>query len=136
MRPSLALLREILYGIRRMPRAVLLVDDSPLARAATSKRLHERGVTVTAVGSTAEARAVDARSFAVAVLDLELGDGVGTDVAATLRDAAPAIPIVFLTGGGPPPLVDEASRFGPVFSKTAGVEDAIDWVVARVAPAA
>src|SRR4051812_44169622 len=105
-----------------MPPCVLFVDDSPLARVSASRMLGERGLRVTALGSHSETLAVDAQSFAAALLDLELGDGLGTDVAARLRLAAPALPIAFLTAGGPPPVLDEARRLGPVFSKTGDVE--------------
>jgi CheY-like chemotaxis protein len=111
---------------------VLFVDDSPLVRAATSRLLGARGLRVTALSSSAEAEDVDARSFRAALLDLELGDGLGTHVAARLRSAAPALPIAFLTGGGAPPALDEARRLGPVFSKTGDFEAAIEWVLAAV----
>jgi CheY-like chemotaxis protein len=117
-----------------MSAAVLFVDDSPLARAATSRLLGERGVRVLALGSRGEALGVDALSFRAALLDLELPDGLGTEVAAQLRDDAPAIPIAFLTGGGPPSIVDAARLLGPVFSKTADIEAAVAWVVAAVFP--
>lgn len=114
-------------------RAVLFVDDSPLARAAMKRLLGERGVVVTALGSLREARATNARTFTAALLDLELDDGLGTEVAAELHRASPDLPIAFLTGGGPAAVVEEARRVGPVFSKTAEVEAAVAWVVATLA---
>jgi CheY-like chemotaxis protein len=111
----------------RLP--ILLVDDSPLVRAATLRRLVGQGLHVTALGSSAEAEAVDPTGFAAALLDIDLGDGFGPDVAAHLRRASPSIPIAFLTGGGPPSIVDAAKAFGPVFCKTAGVDDAIGWLL-------
>ena len=117
---------------------VLFVDDSAFARAATARMLGERGLLVTALCSCEEAEAVDPHGFAVALLDLELGDGFGTEVAQRLRRAAPALPIAFLTAGGPPVVLDEARRIGPVFSKLGDVEAAVAWVVAAasgVAPA-
>lgn len=117
-----------------MPRDLLLVDDSPLARVATARLLGEHGITVTALSSRAEAQGVDAHTFAAALLDLELDDGLGTDVAAALRERAPMLPIAFLTGGGPPPIIDAARRVGPVFSKTADVDAAVEWVLAALAP--
>ncbi|APR77100.1 Hypothetical protein A7982_02447 [Minicystis rosea] len=104
----------------------------PLARAATAKLLGEHGLRVTVLSSSRETLDVDARSFAAALLDLELGDGLGTDVAERLRRAAPALPIAFLTAGGAPPVLDEARRLGPVFSKTGDVDAAIAWILAAV----
>ena len=110
------------------PGPILFVDDSALARAATSRLLGARGLAVTALGSNAEAAFVDPSAFSAALLDIELGDGLGTDVAERLRRDAPALPIAFLTGGGPPTVLDRAACFGPVFSKVSDVEEAVSWI--------
>jgi CheY-like chemotaxis protein len=112
-------------------RAVLFVDDSELSRAVAEKRLAALGVGVTALASRGEATAVDARAYAAALLDLELQDGDGTELAEMLRRSAPGLPIAFLTGGAGRAMLDVAERLGPVFSKQGGVDDAIAWV-ARV----
>ena len=112
-----------------MARSILFVDDSALVRAATTRRLVGRGLDVTALGSSAEVEAVDPTGFAAALLDIELGDGFGPDVAAHLRRASPALPIAFLTGGGSPEVHDSARAFGPVFCKTAGFDEAIGWLL-------
>ncbi len=111
-----------------MSRPVLFVDDSPFARAATAQRLGERGLEVTVLASGREAAAIDATAFGAALLDLELDDELGTEVARRLRDAAPELPIAFLTSARPGPALDAAEALGPVFSKTAGVEEAVRWV--------
>jgi DNA-binding response OmpR family regulator len=113
---------------------VLYVDDSALARACAARMLAERGVAVTMLASTEEAAAVDPAGFAAALLDIELGDGLGTDLAARLRVAAPGLPVAFLTAGGPEEALAEAHRIGPVFSKLGGLEDAIGWLAARAGP--
>jgi CheY-like chemotaxis protein len=113
-----------------MGRSILFVDDSAVARAATSQRLADRGVRVTALASSREAEAVDPTKFAAALLDIELGDGFGPDVAARLRLESPKLPIAFLTGGAPSRIVEAARAIGPVFSKTAGVDEAIGWILA------
>jgi DNA-binding response OmpR family regulator len=112
-----------------MVRPILFVDDSALVREATTRRLARRGVPVTALASLAEAHTVDPTRYAAALLDIDLGDGFGTDVAACLRRASPALPIAFLSGGGPPPILEAARAFGPVFSKLAEVDEAIGWVL-------
>jgi CheY-like chemotaxis protein len=129
-----------------MSRAILFVDDSALIRAATTRRLLGRGLEVTALGSFGETEGVDPTRFAAALLDIELGDGFGPDVAARLRLGSPELPIAFLTGGGAPGVLDAARAFGPVFSKTAvegaqvgdpgemresvGLDAAIGWLLA------
>ena len=110
-------------------RSILFVDDSAVARAATTQRLAGRGLQVTALGSSREAEHVDPTGFAAALLDIDLGDGFGPDVAARLRLGSPALPIAFLTGGGPRHDLDAALSFGPVFSKTEGVDEAIGWLL-------
>lgn len=111
-----------------MARPVLFVDDSPFARAATVQRLGERGLAVTALASGREAAAIDATAFGAALLDLELDDELGTEVAQRLRDAAPELPIAFLTSARPGPALEAAEALGPVFSKTAGIDEALRWV--------
>ncbi len=115
-----------------MDRSILLADDSALVRAATTRRLAQCGLRVTTLGSSREADGVDPTRFSAALLDIDLGDGFGPDVAARLRATVPALPIAFLTGGGPDPVLDAARTFGPVFCKVSGIEEAIGWVLAAV----
>ena len=74
-----------------MSRPILVADDSPLARVAAVKGLRERGLAVTAVASSRDADAIDPGGIAGALLDIELGDGSGTEVARRLRSAAPSL---------------------------------------------
>lgn len=113
-----------------MVSSILFVDDSALARAAATQRLSGRGLRVTALGSLREVDQVDPTTFVAALLDIELADGSGPDVAARLRIGSPGLPIAFLTGGGSTRRLDAARAFGPVFSKTEGVDEAIGWVLA------
>jgi CheY-like chemotaxis protein len=117
-----------------MPSPVLCVDDSALARAAVLRALRERGIAALALGSAAEAAGVDPRGVAAALLDLELGDGSGVEVAQRLRAAVPGLPVAFLTAGGPVRLLDEAQRLGPVFDKTGGLDGAIRWILGVLSP--
>ena len=65
----------------------------------------------------AAARKVDFTSLACAVLDLELGDGNGTELARALLEKRPALPIAFFTTGTTQSLVEGARSRGPVFIK-------------------
>ena len=112
-----------------MQPSILVVDDSALARTAAIQRLRAQGVGVTALASTQEAACLDLSGFAAALLDIDLGDGWGTDIAERLRQGAPGIPVAFLTAQTPEALLDGARRLGPVFSKNGGVEEAIAWIV-------
>src|SRR4051794_10381211 len=104
-----------------MDLAVLFVDDSAVARATAERKLGELGIDVIALGSSREAAEVDATRFSAALLDIDLGDGLGTEVAQRLRVEAPRLPIAFLTASGTSSIVDLAQSLGPVFSKTGGV---------------
>jgi hypothetical protein len=66
--------------------------------------------------------------YAVGVLDLDLGDGYGTDVARDLLDRGVVRRVVFFSGLGGGDIVEEAKELGPVFSK-----GSFDGVVALVA---
>lgn len=111
------------------PHPILFVDDSAVARAATSRLLGDHGVEITVLASSEEALAVDPRCLSAALLDIELGDGLGTEVAERLRSLAPALPIAFLTAGSTDGQLDRAQRFGPVFAKPGGMAEAVAWIV-------
>lgn len=115
-----------------MARSILFVDDSPLARAVAERALGAQGLDVHALGSTSEAEAIDPSQLSAAILDLELGDGNGADLAARLRAVAPDLPIAFLTAAPSSRLVESAARFGPVFSKGNEVDEAMRWALDRV----
>jgi CheY-like chemotaxis protein len=100
-----------------------------VARAATTRLLGERGVVFTVLASSQEACAVDPLRLSAALLDIELGDGLGTELAERLRLAAPALPIAFLTAGTSEGQLDRAQRLGPVFAKPAGMREAVAWIV-------
>ena len=98
-------------------RTVLLVDDSAVARRVLARRLEADGYQVTEAATVAAARKVDPNSIACAILDLELPDGDGTDLARALVERRPALPIAFFTMGTAPSLVEGARARAPVFIK-------------------
>jgi DNA-binding response OmpR family regulator len=110
-----------------MPR-VLIADDSTVARVSVARRVRAEGIDVVEEGSAAGASAIDASTLACALLDLDLGDGYGTDVAATLRAIEGSLPIAFFTSTTTGDTLARAATFGPVFSKPAELDQAIDWV--------
>ena len=71
---------------------------------------------------------LDAAHLTCALLDLELGDGLGTDVAELLRKGQTALPIAFFTSTRTPEVLARAAKFGPVFEKPDQLDQAIDWV--------
>ncbi|MDP9150624.1 MAG: response regulator [Myxococcota bacterium] len=112
---------------------VLLVDDSPVARRVLSKRLAAEGFVVAQEASAAGARGIDAKMLACAIVDLELADGDGVELASALLASNASLAIAFFTGGAPPESLARASERGPVFCKP-DLEPVIAWVKARSAP--
>ena len=107
---------RLLRGEKPM-RTVLLVDDSAVARRVLARRLEAEGFLVCEASSMATARKVDCASLGCAIVDLELADGDGTDLARNLLEKRPALPIAFFTMGTAPSLVEGARARGPVFLK-------------------
>lgn len=107
---------------------VLVADDSAVVRTALKKKLASIGATAILCASAAEANAVDAASFDLALLDLDLGDGSGVDVAVRFRARRPRLEVAFLSGVGDSAHRARAAAMGPVFSKPDGVDDAVAWV--------
>ncbi len=111
-----------------MSRRVLIADDSAVARVSVARRVRADGIEVEEQDSAAGASAVDTADLACALLDLELGDGLGTDVAERLRAGQGGLPIAFFTSTRTPEVIAVAKTFGPVFAKPADLDQAIDWV--------
>lgn len=114
---------------------VLFVDDSALARVAVTRRLVGIGIGIEVVtlASAAEAKGAHGAAFAAALLDIELGDGFGTEVALHLQTSAPNLPIAFFTAGAPAEILAAAAQIGPVFSKTSELDDAVRWIAETIA---
>ena len=106
---------------------VLVVDDSPLVLRTLAARFTSAGFGVREASSLHAARTVDCEGIGCAVIDLQLGDGDGTDLAAALLARWPGLAIAFFTGGGAPALVESARCRGPVFLKP-DVDGLLAWV--------
>ncbi len=106
---------------------LLVVDDSELARMAAVRALSTLTVDILALSSAEEVETVDPTSLAGAVLDLEIGNASGVDVAIALRARNEGLSIAFLTAGAPDAELARARAIGPVFEKTAGTEGVVSW---------
>lgn len=84
-------------------------------------------------GSAQAARSVDPVTLACAILDLQLLDGDGTDVAAALVCRRPALAIAFFTSGAVPSLVESARCRGQVFLKP-DLAPLVAWVKRTTRP--
>lgn len=105
---------------------VLVVDDSPVVRWALRSQLAAEGLSVVEKSTASEALSVDTTTLLCAVIDLELGDAEGADIAAALVAKRPTLPIAFFTAGAPASAIARASAFGPTFVKP-NVEAVVAW---------
>jgi DNA-binding NarL/FixJ family response regulator len=97
-----------------IPVRVMVVDDHPGWRDAVARDLAEAGYHVTAVvGEGAQAiRVAPAARPDVVIVDLQLPDRPGVEVARQLIDANPAIRVLMLSAGGEQQDVLDALRAG------------------------
>ncbi len=110
---------------------LLLVDDSALNRRVIAGRLKAAGCAVIEADSFSSGCAVDASGARAALLDLDLGDGSGIDLAHVLRKKTPALAIAFFTADADVNAVSRAKLVGPVFAKPAELDAAVAWVLSQ-----
>ena len=111
-----------------MSRRVLIADDSAVVRFFVARRVRAEGLEVVECESAAGASSVDVRDLSCALLDVDLGDGFGTDVAETLRALRRDLPIAFFTSSAAPEVLARARTFGPVFAKPEQLDQAMVWI--------
>jgi DNA-binding response OmpR family regulator len=102
-----------------------------VARRAVVRRLTAEGRRVVEGDSSKVPRGLSARTLSCALLDLDLGDGDGADLARALRRTTPKLPIAFFSAGAAEELVARASKIGPVFKKPDQLDEALRWVLSR-----
>lgn len=108
---------------------VLIVEDDPLIRRAVTRALRGAGHEVVAVARCGGARGLG-RAFDVAVLDLELPDGTGVDVAGELLGLGAAEGVVFFSGAADPSLLVRAAQLGEVVAKSGDLGTLLQAVTA------
>ena len=109
-------------------RPVLIVDDSDVVRRVLVKKLTALGLDVREESRAAGAKAMNGAELSCAVIDLELDDGNGADIAAALAASDPSLPMAFFTGGAALAVVERARTFGPVFAKPEEIGAVVAWV--------
>lgn len=91
--------------MRPDPVQVLLVDDSIAARLTFQALLEDAGWAVTEAASVADGRLkIVGGTFDLAVVDLQLGDGLGTELIPDLKRHQPRAVIAILSGNSPEPV--------------------------------
>jgi two-component system phosphate regulon response regulator PhoB len=83
-------------------RAVVVADDDDAMRMLCRVNLELEGYRVleAASGQDLDRVLADEEGVALVLLDIHLGDQDGMDIARTLRQERPELPIAFLTGSG------------------------------------
>jgi len=121
----------------------LIVEDDPVVARSIARRLLREGYTVSLAQTCRAARAAGL-GFHVSVLDLDLPDGSGTDLADELVRLGAVRGVVFYTGSLDAGQRSRASLFGPVIDKSCDLEDVITALgpfptappISQMAPAA
>ena len=104
---------------------LLIVDDEPIILDVFRRFLEGEGRTLLLAGSAREAAAVAARpgDVDVALVDKNLGDGSGLDVARMLRQLKPDVEVILLTGYASLDSAIEAVQIGAFDYVTKPVSD-------------
>ncbi|MGC4093628.1 MAG: response regulator [Polyangiaceae bacterium] len=100
---------------------VLVLDDDPLVRRGVSRALRVAGHDVVTLERCSGVRELS-RGFDVAILDLELPDGSGVEVASELLALGTTQGVVFFSGAGDPVLLRRAERLGEVVAKSTNLD--------------
>jgi CheY-like chemotaxis protein len=106
------------------PTRALIVDDDPVVARSIARRLLREGYSVSLAQTCRGARA-SGLGFQVAILDLDLPDGSGVDLADELLRLGAVRGIVFYTGSLDGALRDRALGFGTVVDKACELEEVI-----------
>jgi CheY-like chemotaxis protein len=99
------------------PTRALIVEDDPVVARSIARRLLREGYIVSLAGTCRAARAAGG-GFHVGVLDLDLPDGSGAELADELLRLGAARNIVFYTGSTDHAQRERAQAFGRVINKT------------------
>ena len=103
------------------PTRALIVEDDPVVARSVARRLLREGYAVRLAGTRRAARAAGV-GFQLAILDLDLPDGRGADLAEELLRLGATRSIVFYTGSLDSEQRQHAQRLGSVVDKTQDLE--------------
>src|SRR5690348_10215702 len=106
------------------PTRALIVEDDPVVARSIARRLLREGYTVSLAQTCRAARAAGS-GFQAAVLDIDLPDGGGADLADELLRLGAVRNVVFYTGSIDQGQLQRARLLGVVIEKTQEVEELI-----------
>jgi DNA-binding response OmpR family regulator len=105
--------------MQSLPRRLLVVEDDVTVARALSRTLARAGFSVAIARSCGAARSL-AQSFDFAILDLDLPDGNGVDLARALMTDNQLPSVAFFTSSTDTALLARARCMGPVVMKSLG----------------
>lgn len=107
-----------------VPHAILLVDDSTIVVDSVRRWLKRAGYEVVIANTCAEARRLAQGSqFIAHIIDMQLSDGRGIDLAVWLRDNTRGAATIFYTGeDATSEPEEEVVRIGQVVSKSSSAD--------------
>ena len=112
--------------MQSLQRLLVVEDDVTVARA-LSRTLARAGFSVACARSCAAAREL-AQSFDFAILDLDLPDGNGVDLARALLTSGKVPVVLFFTSCTDGALLARARRMGSVILKSLGSSPVLAWL--------
>jgi two-component system catabolic regulation response regulator CreB len=114
------------------PAHLLVVEDDPAVSRSVARALRGAGYEVTAATSLAEAR-LDGRSFDVAVLDIEIGDGSGLELARALFASEQVGSVVFHSATLEPAVQKRARELGVLVQKSGDMTRLLEAIARAIA---
>lgn len=117
--------------MERSAQRLLVVEDDVTVARALSRALSRRGFSVALAASCAAARAL-LQTFEFAIVDLDLPDGNGVDLARQLIRGGRTLGVVFFTGSTDAARLTRARRVGPVVAKSAGTSALLPFLPSEV----
>lgn len=106
---------------------VLVAEDYPALAKVIAIAIQREGHGVERAGSIARALALEG-TFDLAVIDLDLRDGWGTELANQLRSEGRLGLVIFLASSSDHEQISTAEAWGQVVTKELGVEPLMTWV--------
>ncbi len=113
--------------MQSLPLRLLVVEDDVTVARALSRTLARRGFSVAIARSCTAARSLT-QPFDFAVLDLDLPDGNGVDLAETLLESGRVPNVLFFTGTSNTALLARARRLGSVVTKSSGTSEVLAFL--------
>jgi DNA-binding response OmpR family regulator len=120
--------------MQSLPQRLLVVEDDVTVARALSRTLARAGFSVAIVRSCGAARTL-AQTFDVAILDLDLPDGNGVDLARALLSAGKVPSVLFFTGSSDTALLSRARCMGPVVTKSLGTGPVLELLASMTSEA-